>query len=468
MTEPPGEYFVKVKMMARTFCLLAVSLFLFACDDIDRIVWSNDGGNAAVICADGLRLTDQTGSLSKVLALRVKLVDWIYNPKRLIVVSADPVKKWSEIEKLETAEDLATIKTSCAEILLRADLSKGDWKKFTDSAADLPFLMEAVILADNTDHKRLSTLFGREWNKAIAEVSLDLYSLRLKPFSDGTISDGKVLFKSTREIVAVCPQFSDKAIAVVLKPEPFQQGYPFKLVVIDGEAGKIVHEIDGVNKFPAWSSDGNSLVYIGMEGTKPPGDSLTHMGSLRSERIFDKKGVVSAKKGEQQVLARVLFGNESRVRVRKNGDIVFSSHDLTLPCVPDDVSHEHAIYTISPGQRPTVAHLIPKGALRGAGNLHRFFEFNPSETVVCLPDKEGFVSLVDLASGELTMIDTDELAPSNGLKFLPHFLSDDLLCLPGRLADSQENKVLLYSLKDKQVRALSGDWPESATRKFLD
>ncbi|MCA9802435.1 MAG: PD40 domain-containing protein [Cyanobacteria bacterium HKST-UBA02] len=471
---------MQVKWLTRTLGLFLLTFALSGCDDIDRIVWSSDGKIACVLAADGLRLTDGGGALSPVAERDVRLARWAAGSgrsKRLFTVTSKPLKTWPEIEKIEDAENLDTIKTSAAEILMRADLSKGDWEKFTSEASDLPFLAEAAILADHQDHKKLKGLFGGNWDKSMRDASLDVYSVNAHDVDGSTVGEGRTLLQTAREVVDLYPQENladsqnaGRALAVILKPEPHQEPYPHRILVLDAKEGKQLARIEGASKFPSWSPDGTTLYYIGIEGTGKASDSLTHMGSLKAAVLFDRSGELLPSAGDHQVLARLIFGCESRVKVRKNGDIVFSSHDVTLPCVPSDFSHEHTIYTLSPGKRATVARLFPRRSSLGAGNLRHYFEFNPSETRVSLPDKEGFVTVVDLATGELTVVDGDGFTPADSLKFLPHWLSDDVICLPGSLDDNpgQGTEVVLYDLKEKKGRSISRDWPKAATSKFLE
>ncbi len=65
-----------------------------------RVVWSPDGRMAAVLGGDGLRLCDDNGKLSKVVAINVDAADWMPDSSHLIVAHTIKVKTWKELEPL--------------------------------------------------------------------------------------------------------------------------------------------------------------------------------------------------------------------------------------------------------------------------------------------------------------------------------------------------------------------------------
>ena|GEM_PF-2076265 len=442
--------------MKKIFAALAACAFLLtACDAApgNVIMWSPDGKRVAVADSDEfVRIADSKGALLGP-AFSASLFRWAPDSTHAVIVSETGVTKWSELKSLlSKQEQLSLIRT--AESLWTSN-SRSKWEGSGMAQTGM------VYLANKYGAKAVEAKLARVdrgWKKVpgmfVASVK-DLYTVDC---SNNIPTAKHKLMRSLNNISDVRISPSGKLLAISIAADHQQ-----KMVVISLPGGEAKTVVPSLAQFPDWSSDGKSLCFISypksdskIQVTEIDSDHHPVIGTLSRVDVADENGVVLVKVGPPKALVEVIVSKSSRVRCLSDGSILFNAAQRDFPSVKKTAVPE-AIYKLSTDgkslSRIQTSQDLPDDL--------QYFEPNQDATKIAVPGTKGSVAVVDVASGNVEMI---ENAGDNSLKIAPSWRTSDELCYAARnkvassVGHNTEVVVRPLSAADNAV-VLSKDWP---------
>jgi hypothetical protein len=223
-----------------------------------------------------------------------------------------------------------------------------------------------------------------------------------------------------------------------------------------------------VARFPDWSADGRALAYIEKIGSA--GGMVS--GTLRRRAVFDEYDRLLKEPGGVQELAVTAFDPYARVRCLKDGRIVFSSAEVSLPAAPDSQSNRSMLFCVDPKYARPIP-LVPERFRYSLGAQAEFFAVSPDGRLIAVLCQRGEVYVLDVTSAKLTEVQPQELDSETYKRaaFMPDWRSNDELSFCGPPAKVDDGHriadVIMYSISGGKGRGWSESWPAEA-RAFLN
>ncbi len=454
--------------------LFAVSLAALAgCIPEKRVVWSPDGTRAAVIAADGLHLCSPDGALSKPLLAGARRVAWFPDNKRLLVLHTTKAKTWADVEKLITPAQRDSVAVSAKELREQVLAFNGPWDKFKprftqpltggEQAAALIYLRDK--LGDG-----LAKHVGTTW-KEFEQMELDVWNAQVFDVGADSIMPGKNLVVSIDELQSPSVAPSAK-LAAFARPRGAGDNPAYELVVIATDAASnapILVAAKNVSLNYDWSPDSRSLAYIYTASSNDEDRSAIQLGALATIDIADASGKLLVEPAKQDDRAGLLFQQFLTVRWLKDGRLLFSSYETSLPATTRDMPQQWTLFAIDPRMSASVLRVLPRDVAFQLQKELPWFDVSPDGRRVLLPGTAGRVALFDLATSESTEIVTDN-DPDGDLRTLPVWRNNDEACVavpPGSSMGTASRCEIILWKDPKQARMLSKNWPAEATENWL-
>jgi hypothetical protein len=253
----------------------------------------------------------------------------------------------------------------------------------------------------------------------------------------------------------------DAAAVAVLRDEP-NEGTYCQLWAMAVDASHVpVRLSDKTAWYPDWSADGQEVVFVKPGSDQVAGTNL-NVGSICYAPVFDKGHHWLDQPGETGTIASVVGDAFTRVRCAADGRIIFTSVAVDLPAANDEANRQAGLFALVPGSPLKVIRLPnvkPSGKI---GDAPQFFELSPDGRRVSIPDQTGKVSVLDLASGKVTVVQPREFVKKKDsdrqLQTVPSWRSADELTFmdPG---ENDHPNVVLWSVSAGSGRNLNADWP---------
>ena len=431
---------------------------LTACKPEDRVIWSPDGKRAAVLASDGLRVSDDTGTISAPLLVDVQICRWLPDSIHTLVVSSKTTTSWEEIKNLYSKGERLKI-LHIAQSIWRA----GSATKLT--SLDQALVPDALIyLRYKYGVKALQTRLA---DKRTNDYSIIVEILKILDLANKNPLSGAVLWRTTKTIddVRVSPSGNLAAVSV-------RDGLAYKIIVIPLKVGQPKIAVETLADFPDWSADGKSLFYI----SYPKVDENVHLSqlweskhpwvaTLNRREIADANGMILPKFAPAKELAEVLAADSSRVRCLPDGSVVFHAKQCSFPSLKK-TDPQVSLFKLRPDGQSLEPILASKGL---PGDMMNAFEPNQDGTKISVPGEHGEITVLDMASGTVTTL---EKGGDGDLKFIPQWRTNEELCYPARnrenVANGHHADVVLQSLSEPSRRInLSKNWP-STSIEFLN
>ncbi len=441
-----------------------VMFLLCGCDSIDRVVWSADGKQAAVLCRNGMRLSSSDGTLSSELVEQVRAVQWSPDSQSLVFVTRKKSSSWSEVKAALDSQGISEVQSTSKVVKQELLNYSGDWDKFWDNTPilhTLPRVPESLMLLKDKDAETLKKKLKDKW-KDIESLSVDVSTLATAAVADSKIGAKRTLLNEMRDVVELRVAPDGRSVIAVVAADDKD----YELWVVSMADGTKVSTIRGCGRFPDWESGSRSIVFT--RGGMPVAGSKSRMGALVRRRVWGDDGLI-AKNADDELLANISFNSEGRVRCLKDGTIFFTSKHDRLPSTPKDDPLAEELFALRPGKY-MVDRVVTYTAAHLVGETAQYFDVNPSGTHVVIPG--GRNTILNLADGSVTNLDSLGFAPRRpGLFFQPHWRNDDELCFAGcSMGGESEHKVdvMLWSQKKQDATALSAKWPEAALKGWIE
>jgi hypothetical protein len=361
-----------------------------------HLVWSPDGGRAAVIAKDGLHFCDPEGKLTPLLLPDVYQVAWLGDSQRLVVAQEQKVGDWTSIARALGPERVAKVAAE-AESLWKQLETGGQWGILTmelgkkkDQAVLKIFLRERY-----GDALRAKVNAG-EWDE-LKSIQAEISKLVMARIVGEQIQAGTLLHEGLERINDLRAAPGDRAVAFTTDMAlDNDKECRLLLARIDVAGAMTIAEHTG--SYPDWTPDGRSLAYVQASGGAK--DDL-RLGTLIRREVLDEKCQIKiAEKPEE--LAGLLFGKSSRVRCLQDGRILFNSGEFNLPVAAKDANVERdKLFVWDPARQATLVRMVPRGTEENLPKNLTFFEVSPDEKQVLVGGYDGEVSVLTLATGDV-------------------------------------------------------------------
>jgi len=432
-------------------CALALCA-LTGCID-KKIVWSPNGEEAAVIAEGGLYLCDSNGALSALLVPDVRMAAWFPDSKRLVVSRSVECMNWADLAPLLPPERRDRIVAAATNGLAQIRLGKTPEQALdglTESDAGALCLYVRTVAGARE-------ALGTNWTEVETnQAALDV--VQVGAVSGGKIELGPPLARELDNVNELRVSPDGRAIAYVIDTTDNAFGRVLKVTFADKPDSTTVVDSQ-VAKFPDWSPDGQSLVYIRAVGIVTNKEQL-RLASLTRRGVAARNGAFKIQDKPDE-LAGLVFQEDAKTRCLSDGRILFSGADVRLPCAASGMPTRQQLFSISPGAEAAVKPLVPAQNLESIPQDTSFFEVNPGETRVSLVGKKAVV-IVDLANGAVEKAP----APAEDPTTVPVWRTANELCYVTLPAGGGAAQLALW--RDGHARVISGTWPEDVRKGMLD
>lgn len=464
-------------------CFVAAAI-LFGCVP-KNYEWSPDGRWMTAIGPDGLSLVDADGKLAPGTIKGVKAATWFGDSRRLLVCRQIDVATWDELTKYLTPEQSKAIVDAAAVArdgmmnfdwqnadpkdawgnLVKSIVSQEDKAKRDSSIFDSPLdLAIGLYLRDHADAALRQKLPAGNWQdlvkltQAINSVevySFDPSSLKLAATLTQTVWDVRELRVSPAGNAAII--VTQGQVAGSWKGE--DQADDLWVAPTDG-SHPVIKIASLAARYPDWSTDGRDILCVGTPIS--PGKQVT-IGALSRIRVVGDDGVLLNSPAAPQGLVGLLYSELSRVRCLKDGRILFASVEMTLPATTGDMPQRPLIFSLNPDTGATVSCLINRQAAQQIGDSAQYFEVSPDDAHVSIPDGSGKVTVLDLASGDVTTVQNQPVITDDNNKgsliTVPVWRSPDELTFAAPGEQKGSTKIMLWSISQNSGKVLSASGP---------
>ncbi len=198
-----------------------------------------------MLASDGLRVSDDTGTISAPLLVDVQICRWLPDSIHALVVSSKTTTSWAETKNLYSASERLKI----------LHIAKSIWR--AGSATKLTSLDRALV-TDALIYLRykygVKALQTRLADKRINDYSITVEILKILDLANKNPLSGVVLWRTTTTVddVRVSPSGNLAAVSV-------RDGMAYKIIVIPLKVGQPKVAVESLADFPDWSADGKSL-----------------------------------------------------------------------------------------------------------------------------------------------------------------------------------------------------------------
>lgn len=456
-------------MKTITMTAILAAFVMGGCFPEEKIVWSPDGQTAAVVASDGLRLCDAQGRLSKEPAAGVTAAAWFPDSRRIAAVRAVPAETWEDLAWVDEAQRKQIIENALrVNKALAGYPGKDLGKAFEAVKGDFLGSQGGAILLylRKQGDAELAKKYGAEWEK-LQKTPINYYCLTVYEVAAlDTKAVGADLARSLTTLRNPGVSASGSAVAAVGTSENNRPALCVFGVGVKG--GGLVAE--GVGHY-AWTADGKSLVYLRANSKDSEGNM--QLGALATRAVADDKGLL-AKMGAPADLCGLVFGDQFRVHCLRDGTILFAGIDVRLPSTAGDMPDNPTLFTFKPGADKSVARLLKPEAEQKLEAALNWFAVSPDEKSLALMEISGKVSVVNRASGAVTVVQPFGKEGTR-IALLPSWRSATELCIvtpPGApLGSPQRPEVVLLTLSADGTASkstiLSKDWPDATVNSFM-
>ncbi|HZZ29701.1 MAG TPA: hypothetical protein VFE46_17020 [Pirellulales bacterium] len=458
----------------RVACLLA-AILVDGCV-AQRVVWSPDGTQAAILGDDGLHLCDVSGKLSSLLVPDVKCVAWLPDSKRVMVSTQREFKTWAEASQAfpeEAAAASKNVDTVHAELLAASH----GWSIFIDDAkkqlalTNMQLTMALMNLRDST--KSTATLTAKldhEGQKAFAELAIVEDAIQIYAVSHAGATAEALLYRRPNagngvQSLRVSPTGDAVLISSSEQGPSENEQEPLKLLLVPTDGSGKSCEVGRGAEYPDWSPDGKYVIYITPADWKENQMQIM-VGILVRQQVADESGhfIDAEHLPGREDLAGFLYNQLQRVRVAKDGRIFFDAVEISLPAAAKDFDLQPTVFCFDPGKQSTLTRVVPRSAMQTLGNAAQYFELSPDARYLSIPFDDGRVSILDIATGEAQVVQAvAEPDSQNSIKLasVPLWRTATELAFVRPISNSKGHEVVRYCVPDKKATVISADWPAS-------
>ncbi len=460
------------KFIVISTIIAGVCLFLVGCHP-KTITWSPDGQWAAFCNDYGLYFTDGQGEISSRMAEKAYRAEWFSDGKRLAIEQFVTLTSWQQVQNT-VSEDYRDKFIQCAEGLL-AVKNKRDWDEKTNMLEHMNFLDEDELDAVQLYIRDMAS--GGFPKDVIASwgdsIEFDYHFLRIGTWDGATFTMGEPLWGSPERIWDMRISAKGHVVAFTSAfPGDFDEGTSSSLWAADVETKEVVLLDKNSSLYPDWDAAGTRLFYVRSIGKESSDNPL---GTLLSRQICGQDGNLLSDLPEPQSLAGLVAGEFTKVRCLPDGRIVFSSMEVTLPVIGKDIPEQKQLFVLDLQRQSTITRLIPRSEQsKTEGYSLDHFEISPDQKQISIPDDEGRVMVLTIATGEFVVLQAQKVGD---IRTVPVWRYPDELCYidelkGGLLGDKTRKEIMLRKVTPdgewSDPRAISKDWSKEVRQVVLD
>ena len=450
--------------------IVVACLFVLACHP-KTITWSQDGQWAAFCNNTGLFFTDGQGKISENMYEHVYRAEWFPGGKQLAIEQFVTLKTWKQVESTVSQEHQAKYVQYAESLLAVKNIQ--DWKEKTKTITDLNLLDKGELgavklyirdVASNGFPKKVIQSWG-------SQIEYVYHFLRIGTWDGKNFSTGQPLWGSPERIWDMRISAKGRVVAFTSAfPGDFDEGAVSSLWVVDIETQKLELLDRNTALYPDWDASGTTLFYVRSMGKER---SNSPLGTLLKRRICDKDGGLLEDFPELESLAGLVAGEFTKVRCLSDGRIVFSSMEVTLPVIGKDVPEQKQLFVLDPQRQATIGRLIPRSIQNQThGYNFDFFEISPDQTLISIPDDDGRVAALRIATGDFTILQGQG---TGAIKTVPVWRYPNELCyideIKTGLTGEKSKQIVLRKIASdgtwSQPRVISKSWPKEARKAVL-
>jgi len=473
---------------------LVVMVMLVGCIPERGVRWSLDGTRGLVLGDDGVRVCDVEGGLTGAVILEAVQAAWMPDGKRVVVLHGKELKTWKEIEAAfpdeaaeakKKADNMVLHIKAKADEVVQAIQESIRQSKWSDGAASRgrtaremfnSFGLTFFYLRDEkpeTIKGELAAVWEYARRHSIMQRMVRLYDVSGPEAKAGAM---------------VTTWVSESMPDTIAGYDMFRVSPTGHAVAIAGHDGLIVAATDGSgvrmkNKdanSPDWTADGKYLVYITTTGEGKGMETLARRKMVDDQGEFLKKGLKLEELPKEEELVALMSGGFPRVRMLKDGRILFSAFDIPMPTVLP-VSWQDAgaewtpvLFAFNPEDRKLSRLMSPEmvKAIRedlAENDIMLLADVSPDGKRVSLFGQFGRVMVMEVETSKLHRLQQEPMAEkTSGFVSLPSWRTGEELTFVRPRADKKGNEVVRYHLASKEVTVISGDWPMEVKEGWLE
>ncbi len=455
--------------------VLASLTILSGCIPIQRVFWSPDGRWAVVLDETGTRLVN--GESLEVTPLTITPVRssttspatmpdempadfdgpvaWFRHEPELLAPVGLLGARWSDLRGLlpeDEVEQIAAAAERARRIMLDGTPPNEALPVDKSSALASRERTMVILYLSEQAGDELSARWEAAWKEV--ETSVDKLTVLIRcRFHDAKLTLDRVIafLGSEMHSVQVSPDDRFVSCAVVKNPKENLLG---ELWLIDLQRpSEPVRVAETAAWYHDWSADGRYLFYIA--GLSDAGDQI--LGVLnRADLAGGLDGI--GKDGNPEPMAGLLLNALQAVRVLPDGQLLFSSGEVTLPTVAKDMPQKPSLFAMHPGKYPGLMRILPRQAAEEFDMLP-WFAPSPDGTRAALADEDGRIAVLTVATGELQIVQPTRIEgkeTSDRLRTYPVWRNNDELTFfaPPGSELCEQGGLVLWS-KDK-TRCIPG------------
>ena len=440
---------LKIVFMA----LISISLLMLNGCFPKRVVWNPSGQYAAVLGEEGaFYITDSEGNLSEKLYDNVFRIEWFDDNQNFLVAKQDKIENWHQAEtKLS--------KANRDEIIKAAQATHGgnvitEWKANRGMFSSNDNIEDAVkVYIRDVTPEMASNDIIKSWNN----TTFDIFCVEKCSWKNKQFKVEKELF-NTREIIwdmRISPdeknlmytQSSQSIETIALKAYSFENQ---NILLIDNM----------VSMYPDWSTDSKSVFYVKIESEEY--DDMV-IGNLKSATISNDQGELLKETSKYKQVLTLAINGLAKVRCLEDGRIIFSAMEISLPGNTEDFSEQPLLFMIEPGKHKSIVPLVPKNSFHQiAGYDLNFFEMSPDKKYVSMIDHESRVAVMELATGDITVMQPDDLGE---IKTVPTWRGQNELCYYSK---NENGDFVAIHKPGTPASNLSIEWSDDVKKEIFE
>lgn len=438
-----------------------------ACIPEKRVVWSHDGKTAAISTNNGLRFADDDGKLLDArLDCSAARPAWYPDDRQLAIAFASQVQGWEQIAPIYAPQQIQEIEKAARAAKARVLAYDGDWNQFKlDAPESHTPGMDAAILFYLRDKlpDGLPEKLGDKWTD-FREADATIWTLQTFEFAGQKLTPGKVLRRSLDEMWMPAVSPTGKAVAYLAKcAEAHKDAVGLFVASTDGGDSRLIHS--NVAMGFDWNADGRNLVYLC--GPADGGnESNVTLGSVSTIQVAAENGSLLPTFNKQEDHVGVLFSQLFNVRALRDGRLMFSSVEFSLPATNRDMPQRWTLFVLDPRTPASVLRVLPRDFNEPIEMTSALFQLSPDEQRVLIPGSKGRVYLYDFASGESKAIQTEEVVERAQIVPIWRNNAEFTFVRPYKSPEGKDGGELML-WKSDTAQPLGKTWPDETRDGWL-
>ena len=391
---------------------MALMLLLFTgCDEsAEKMEWSPDGTQAAVLLRGDLRLSDPAGVLSTPIAHGVSHATWLPDGSGLVCIRSQYPANWKEASSMLASEEVSTLEQLAFALMglleNAIEVTDGNFdeigdKFFAPLKIDSSEKLAAVLAClSHTQSKPLKKLIGRAAKKQREQIEKEfsdirkirLHELFIARFDSNHSVDTRVLLCTADALGDARPSPNAKSIA-------FTRESVLQLVSLEDQP-VLFNTSSPVIGGLAWSQNSGSVFFASPTSKWDSGKN--NLSTVIRRDVVWEAG--ECKVGEDVIIAQICSADPPRVRVLPDDRLIFQSLEIGFPLAQRaQTPNGFFVVSANPEDKERIKK-IPARADLLPGDLSAYSVCPDGKRLALVDHESDAVRVVNIDSGEIKTI----------------------------------------------------------------